>query len=136
MTKDAYEEYYLRQAGNGLPVFVGNRFQRGHGIGNVLGGLARMVVPILKRSGRALLKEGVKAGVGVLKDVAGGEGIKASARKRVKQTGSRLLNRVESALAPETNPPGISSNNRKRKSSTPRPSRGRKRQRLTKDIFD
>ena len=70
---------------------MGNRFQRGHGIGNVLGGLARMVVPILKRSGRALLKEGVKAGVGVVKYVAGGESIKASARKRVKQTGSRLL---------------------------------------------
>ena len=66
-----------------------------------------MVVPILKRSGRALLKEGVKAGVGVLKDVAGGESIKASARKRAKQTGSRLLNRVGSALASKTKPPGI-----------------------------
>lgn len=91
MAKNAYEDYYLTQArGGGFPVFVGNR-QRGQGLGNLLGGIARMVVPVLKRGGKVLLKEGLRAGADILGDVIGGDGIKASAKKRIKQSGRRLL---------------------------------------------
>ena len=31
----AYEDYYVRHVGEGLPVFVGARVQRGHGLGSV-----------------------------------------------------------------------------------------------------
>ncbi len=37
-SRGMYEDYYLRQSGDGLPVFHGSRGQRGHGIGSVLGG--------------------------------------------------------------------------------------------------
>ena len=50
MAKNEYEDYYLAQArGGGFPVFVGNR-QRGQGLGNLFGGIARMVVPVLKEA--------------------------------------------------------------------------------------
>ena len=61
----AHEEYYVQQAGGGLPVFAGARVQQGHGIGNVLGGLIRMAIPLLKSGVGALKREAVKAGVGL-----------------------------------------------------------------------
>ena len=103
--KNPYEEYYLRQAGSGIPVVIGNRHQRGHGIGNILGGLARMVVPILKRGGQTLLKEGVRAGVDILGDVVSGGNIKESAKRRAKQTGKRLLDKASTSLS-RGSPPG------------------------------
>ena len=103
MAKNAYEDYYLSQArGGGLPVFIGNR-QRGQGLGNLLGGIARMVVPVLKRGGKALLKEGLRTGVGILGDVVGGDGIKASAKRRLRQSGKRLL---QSKTRKKPSPPG------------------------------
>jgi hypothetical protein len=35
----AYHDYYIHQAGKGYPVFAGRRYQRGHGLGSVFGGL-------------------------------------------------------------------------------------------------
>ena len=86
--RNVYEDYYLQQAGTGLPIFVGARSQRGHGL---LSGLARMVIPLLKSGGKALLKQGVQTGKEILGDVLSGQNIKKAARQRVKQGGQRLL---------------------------------------------
>ena len=130
MAKNAYEDYYLSQArGGGLPVFIGNR-QRGQGLGNLLGGIARMVVPVLKRGGKALLKEGLRTGVGILGDVVGGEGIKASAKRRLRQSGQRLL---QSKTRKKPSPPGQPQARRGRK-QTPR-GRTTKSRRGGSDIF-
>jgi len=44
-----YEDYYVKQRGGAMPVFVGTKRQRGHGIGSMLSGLFRNVVlPFLK----------------------------------------------------------------------------------------
>lgn len=61
----AHEQYYTQQAGGGLPVFAGARVQQGHGIGNILGGLVRMAIPLLKSGAGILKREAVKAGVGL-----------------------------------------------------------------------
>ena len=37
----AYEDYYLKQSGSGMPVFQGVRMQRGHGLGSILSGFFR-----------------------------------------------------------------------------------------------
>jgi hypothetical protein len=42
----AYQDYYIHQAGKGYPVFSGRRYQRGHGLGSIFGGL------LLKREQR------------------------------------------------------------------------------------
>ena len=58
-----YEDYYRTQVGHGLPVFIGGKSTRGRGLGNLLGGLFRSVVLLLKSGGKALLKEGAKTGM-------------------------------------------------------------------------
>ena len=58
-----YEDYYRTQVGYGLPVFTGGKSTRGRRTGNLLGGLFRSVVPLLKSGGKALLKEGAKTGM-------------------------------------------------------------------------
>ena len=58
-----YEDYYRTQVGHSLPVFIGGKSMRGRGRGNLLGGLFRPVVPVLKSGGKALLKEGAKTGM-------------------------------------------------------------------------
>ena len=129
MAKNAYEDYYLSQArGGGLPVFIGNR-QRGQGLGNLLGGIARMVVPVLKRGGKALLKEGLRAGVGILGDVVGGDGIKASAKRRLRQSGKRLL---QTKSRKKASPPGQPQSHRRRRQV----SRGRPRKARGKRVVD
>jgi hypothetical protein len=45
----AYHEYYLNQAGRGYPVYVGTRYQRGHGLGSIFGSLLKSAVPLLKK---------------------------------------------------------------------------------------
>jgi len=46
--KQLYRDYYTNQRGSGMPVFVGLRYQRGHGIGQTLGGLFKcFVVPLV-----------------------------------------------------------------------------------------
>ena len=54
-----YEDYYLQQAGNGLPAFAGSSFQKGHGVGNLLKGLWRYATPLLKKAGKQALKTGI-----------------------------------------------------------------------------
>ena len=69
-----YDAYYTTQVGHGLPVYVGGL--RGRGLGSILGGLLRTAVPLLKRGGKALLKEGIRSGLGVAQDVLSGQNIK------------------------------------------------------------
>jgi hypothetical protein len=45
----AYHDYYIHQAGKGYPVFAGRRYQRGHGLGSIFGGLFKAAMPLLKK---------------------------------------------------------------------------------------
>ena len=57
------EDYYINQAGSGLPGFQGTRYQRGAGLGSMFSGLLRAVAPLLKsgakKIGKTLLKKGM-----------------------------------------------------------------------------
>lgn len=87
-SRKQFENYYLTQAGNGLPVFQGSRGQRGHGIGSVLGGLFRSALPVLKRIGGQL----VRSGMGVASDSLEGQSFAESARKRASEGLKTLMN--------------------------------------------
>ena len=51
-----YEDYCTGPVGGNIPVFRGARYQRGHGLGKVIGGLFRRVVlPFLQRSTKDVL---------------------------------------------------------------------------------
>lgn len=87
-----FDDYYSRQVGNGLPVFVGGgQSMYGNGLGSVLSGLLRSAVPLLKQGGRALLREGGKTGLSVARDVLSGQSLKSSVKKRSQQAGKRLF---------------------------------------------
>ena len=92
-----YEDYYSRQVGGEIPVFVGSRHQRGHGIGSVLGGLfRRFVVPLFTTHGKTLALDTLRTGMNVAEDVlGGGRGLKESVKKRVpegiKRTAQNLI---------------------------------------------
>jgi len=62
-SRDMYEDYYAKQSGGAMPVFVGTKRQRGHGIGSILSGLFRNVVlPFLKGNVGSLAGNVLKTG--------------------------------------------------------------------------
>ena len=97
-----YEDYYVNQVGHGLPVFVGGggRRYRGHGFGSLLAGIGRAVVPLLKKGGKALLKEGARTGLRVAQDVMSGQRLGSALKQRARQSGKRLLTQVLSSPSP------------------------------------
>ena len=138
MIRDGFEDYYLRQAGSGLPVFVGYRHQVGHGgLGNILGGLARMMVPVLKRSGKTLLQEGLRTGINVLGDISQGENVKKSIKKRAKESTTRIVDKANDALRSGAPPGQPKKNNKKRPLTTQfsQSTQKRKRKRTSNDVF-
>ena len=56
-TGRGFADYYVNQAGHGMPVFSGGSMQRGHGIGSILKGLFRVALPLIARVGRQALKK-------------------------------------------------------------------------------
>ena len=83
-SRDLYEEYYSRQNGGEILVFAGSKFQRGHGLGSILGGFfRRLVLPFLKTNGKMMLENAMKTGVDVVGDVIDGKSIKSSVKTHV-----------------------------------------------------
>lgn len=87
-SKRLYADYYGRQSGgNAMPVFVGRRYQRGHGLAQTIGGLfKRFVVPFVaphaKRIGKQILGNVAKAGMEVVGDVVEGRSAKEAIKER------------------------------------------------------
>ena len=106
-----YDEYYSHQRGNGIPVYIGG--MRGGGLGNVLNGLFRAAVPLLKKGGKAVLREGVSSGLKVAQDVLSGKNLKSSLKRHAHASGKRLYNK---AIGEFTAPPGQPAHKRIRKS--------------------
>lgn len=73
----------MNQIGSGLPIFVGSRGQRGHGLGSILGGLFRSAVPVVKRGLASLGKNAVKTGLSIASDVLEGKNAGDSAKSRL-----------------------------------------------------
>ena len=99
-----YEDYYSRQVGGQIPVFVGSRYQRGHGLGSVLGGLLRrFVIPLFTTHGKTLALDALRTGMDVAEDVFGDKrGLKESIKKRVpegiKRTAQNLIRQSGSGV--------------------------------------
>ena len=90
-TAPFYQNYYLEQVGTGLTVFKGRRVQKGYGIGGFFSGLLKRAMPILKTAGKAVGKQLLNTGAGVVRDLLDGENFGASAEKRFKGAASNLL---------------------------------------------
>lgn len=94
-----YENYYIHQAGSGIGViYKGVPYQRGHGIGNFLGGLFRSVLPLLSNGAKAIGKEALSAGVGLLSDMTRARPMDESIKSRLKEISSNLKRRADQKI--------------------------------------
>lgn len=128
------------QYGNGMPVFVGRRIQRGRGLGGIFGSLAkRFLLPMVKNIGTSLLTSGLQRATGAIEDIGRGKGVKRafedqfqSAPSSIARAGARKAVSVLNEMVDEPAP------KRRRKMVTPQfHSNKRKRAgRRTKDVFD
>ncbi|KAE8738151.1 hypothetical protein FOCC_FOCC016377 [Frankliniella occidentalis] len=94
------DEYYLRQAqtGSGLPYYSGISGQRGHGFGSFLGGLFRTIVPLFTSGAKMLGSEALRAGTGVLADMAAGQNPVESLKRRGAAAGHSLVDRLSGGM--------------------------------------
>lgn len=83
-----YLNYYITQAGSGIPGFSGVRFQRGRGIFGKL--FTSSLLPLLKTLGGHVLS----AGTNVARDYLKGDSIKESAKRHVTSEGKKLLGKA------------------------------------------
>ena len=90
----AYTDYYVQQAGRGYPVYAGSRFQRGHGLGSVFGGLFKAAAPLLKKVAKAFGREALKTGLNIAGDVVQGKKLKQAAQSRVKAAGKNMFDQA------------------------------------------
>lgn len=140
----AYENYYLRQVGQGMPVFEGANLQRGYGLGGILSGLLRSAVPLLKpllrQGAKALGKHAMKTGVSIAQDALAGQNFKSSAKRRLKETGRvmgrQAVSRMTGSGKRRQKQSKKKSIKRKRTGGTRVISRQCKRRRRSADIFD
>jgi hypothetical protein len=79
----AYEDYYLQQSGNGMPVFQGARMQRGHGLGSILSGFFRSAWPLIQTGAKAFGKQILRTGLQIANDVSDGNNFKDSSLRRI-----------------------------------------------------
>ena len=111
-SRNIYENYYVKgQRGSGMPVFIGSRYQRGHGIGNILRSLLRHVVGFFTNNGRGaqflrnnrdtMVSNLIKTGFEVADDVARGRKLKESLKKQVPRGIKRLLRTSIGKVVPE-----------------------------------
>lgn len=151
--KRQFQENY-HQAG-GMNIFHGSKYQRGYGLGNILSGLFRSAVPLLKKGAISLGKTALKTGLNVAKDGLMGKNIKSSLKTNVRRAGKDILGNVIHTATNKLAKPSIDDDlsnhmtyqmrqpsnykNRKRKASTVKRRQKAKRERLnnsqTRDIF-
>ena len=130
-SRGLYEDYYMNQSENGVNVFQGSRGQRGHGLGSMLSGLFRSAMPMLKRGLAIFGRHALRTGAEIANDVADGESLGNSARRRVSE-GIKRINPSEFFI-PQTG------SGRKRRRVTSRKQANRKlksKKRKRGDIFD
>jgi len=133
-SRHLYENYYVNQSGNGLPVIMGYSGQRGHGLGSLLSGLFRRAMPLLKGGLATFGKHALKTGLEIANDVVEGDTLKASAKRRVPE-GIKQFARAENFIGQTGSGRKRSRKRGKRKLSTKHKNINRGRKKM-KDIFE
>ena len=132
ITGEGFKDHYLSQIGNGIPVYSGSTMQRGHGVGNILRGLFKAAVPLIKSVGKSALRRGVP----MLKEV-GKRAIKHGIDELTSSKRPKMMQIVGDTLRAATS---TNSSVRKNKKNITRgrgrgQGRGRRGRPVTRDIF-
>lgn len=95
-----YKTYYLNQAGNGYPVYIGTPYQKGYGLGGVFRKFFKWVLPILKEHALPIVKtvgkEVLRGASNIANDKLNGKNLKESAKARIKESLNSLAESVQS----------------------------------------
>ena len=95
-SRGMYEDYYTKQSGGQMPVFMGSRYQKGHGLGSILSGLFRRVLPFLKANVKNFATSALRTGVDVAEDVFdNGKKLSESLKERIPQGIKRTVQNLE-----------------------------------------
>ena len=84
---------YYYQSGSGLPAFRGGVMQKGYGLGGIFKGIMRSVAPQLKQGLAVVGKRALKTGLETLGDVAAGNNLKTSLKRRAQQNLHDIVNK-------------------------------------------
>lgn len=122
-----YDNYYLRQVGAGIPTYHGGELQYGNGLGNLLGGLFRSTIPLLKKGATTLGKTALQAGADIVDDVLGGQSVRSSVKKRSRQAGRSLGNKAVKAARTSLSQRGGGKVQKKKKTASRKPRKNIKR---------
>jgi hypothetical protein len=76
------------------------RYQRGHGLGSIFGGLFEAAMTLLKTGAKTLGREALKSGLNIAGDVVQGRNIKQAAEARLKSTGQNLFQKAMDTVGP------------------------------------
>ncbi len=82
----------------GLPAFAGVRYQKGHGLGNTVRRLSKMIIPEIKKNAKVVGKQALKTGINVVSDVMQGKSLKKSLK-------TRAMENIK-PVVPKRGPPG------------------------------
>lgn len=98
--ENAIVRYYVNQAGSGVGhVYAGTSYQKGHGLGAILGGLFRFILPLFKRGAATVGQEAARAGSHILADIAsGGVPLPESLRQHTREAGQNLKRKLGDVL--------------------------------------
>jgi hypothetical protein len=134
-----YENYYRTQVGGAISVFHGRRVMGGDGLGSLLSGGFRRLLPAMRQVGKRMLE----SASGVASDVLDGQDFASSTKKHLKLGGKNLLTDVKRALAPTKGKnesvqsgSGSRGKKRKRKASKGKKASGRVKRRKTATVRD
>lgn len=126
---DLYTDYYLQQAGGGFDIYSGAPYVRGYGIGSFLGGLWRVVMPLIKKGSIHVGREMAKSASNVFQDLGQDIDFKTSAKQR----GLESLENIRKRAFGEMGGTGYNSRKRRARSQSCRkPPAKRTKRKLSK----
>ena len=123
--QQAYLNYYTRQAGGGgLNVFRGGFHQRGHGLGNILSSVFKLIKPLAAQGVKAIGRQALHSGLNAVQDVVQGVPVKQAMKRRATEGAQQLITEAKR----QGFPPG------QRPRQPPRPPRAPGRSRARRGI--
>src|SRR5271154_944241 len=89
---NAYDDYYMSQAGSGLGTeyFSGPLYQKGSGIGNIFSNIFRRIIPFFSKIGPVIGSQLIRSGANTISDLSRG-GVPRDVLKKNLKEGSKNI---------------------------------------------
>lgn len=79
LDSDLTRQSYYDQTGNGsIPIYSGEKYQAGYGLGSIFGSILKAALPVVKQGVKSLGKTALQTGVNIAKDKLSGKSFQDS----------------------------------------------------------